>query len=55
MSILAWLVVGLIAGFIGSKLVNRSITSQLGGSIAFDWPPEGVIVTLRMSQARLGT
>ena len=24
MSILAWLVVGLIAGFIGSKLVNKS-------------------------------
>jgi uncharacterized membrane protein YeaQ/YmgE (transglycosylase-associated protein family) len=24
MSILAWLVLGLIAGFIGSKLVNRS-------------------------------
>jgi two-component sensor histidine kinase len=42
------------AGF-GSKLVNRSITSQLGGSIAFDWPPQGMIVTLRMSKTRLGT
>ena len=41
------------AGF-GSKLVTRSISSQLGGSIAFDWPAEGVIVTLRMSKARLG-
>ena len=41
------------AGF-GSKLVNRSITSQLGGSIAFDWQAEGVVVTLRMSKARLG-
>lgn len=38
----------------GSKLVNRSITDQLGGTIAFDWPTEGVIVTLRMSKARLG-
>jgi two-component sensor histidine kinase len=42
------------AGF-GSKLVNRSITSQLGGSIASDWPPQGLIVTLRMSKSRLGT
>jgi two-component sensor histidine kinase len=41
------------AGF-GSKLVNRSITDQLGGSITFDWPVEGVIVTLRMSKVRLG-
>ena len=38
----------------GSKLVNRSITSQLGGSIGFEWPPDGAIVTLRMNRARLG-
>ena len=38
----------------GSKLVNRSITSQLGGSIDFEWPTEGMIMTLRMSKARLG-
>jgi two-component sensor histidine kinase len=38
----------------GSKLVNRSITAQLGGSIEFEWPTEGMIVTLRMSGARLG-
>jgi two-component sensor histidine kinase len=41
------------AGF-GSKLVTKSITTQLGGSIHFDWPVEGVVVTLRMSRARLG-
>jgi two-component sensor histidine kinase len=41
------------AGF-GSKLVKRSIADQLGGSIDFAWPVEGVIVTLRMSKARLG-
>ncbi len=41
------------AGF-GSQLVTRSISSQLGGSIAFHWPAEGAIVTLRMSKARLG-
>ncbi|WP_270938870.1 sensor histidine kinase [Falsiroseomonas oryzae] len=41
------------AGF-GSRLVTRSVTEQLGGSIAFDWPTEGVVVTLRMRKARLG-
>lgn len=41
------------AGF-GNQLVTRSISGQLGGTIAFDWPAEGVIVTLRMSKARLG-
>lgn len=42
------------AGF-GSKLVNRSIITQLGGSIVFDWPTEGLIVSLRMRKDRLGT
>ena len=41
------------AGF-GSRLVTRGVSGQLGGSIAFDWPTEGVVVTLRMSEARLG-
>jgi two-component sensor histidine kinase len=41
------------AGFV-NQLVTRSISGQLGGTIAFDWPAEGVIVTLRMSKARLG-
>jgi two-component sensor histidine kinase len=41
------------AGF-GSKLVNRSIANQLGGTIGFDWPVAGAVVTLRMSRARLG-
>ena len=40
------------AGF-GSKLVAQSVSSQLGGSIAFDWQTEGVVVTLRTSKARL--
>ena len=38
----------------GSQLVSRTITGQLGGTIAFAWPSEGVIVTLRMRKARLG-
>ena len=41
------------SGF-GSQLVTRSVSSQLGGTIAFDWLPEGVVVTLRMNKARLG-
>ena len=38
----------------GSQLVHRSIVRQLGGSITFDWAPAGVVVTLRVSKARLG-
>src|SRR5512134_1586020 len=37
----------------GSKLVHRSMAAQLGGTIAFDWSKEGVVVTLRMSKERL--
>jgi two-component sensor histidine kinase len=37
----------------GSKLVHRSMAAQLGGTIAFDWSEEGVVVTLRMSKNRL--
>ncbi len=37
----------------GSKLLTQSVSGQLGGSIAFDWPSEGVIVTLQMSKARV--
>ena len=37
----------------GSKLVHRSMAAQLGGTIAFDWSEEGVVVTLRMSKERL--
>jgi two-component sensor histidine kinase len=41
-----------LEGF-GSKLVHRSMAAQLSGAIAFDWSEEGVVVTLRMSKARL--
>ena len=40
-------------GGFGSKLVSRSLGQQLGGSIAYEWPPEGAVVTLRMGRARL--
>jgi len=39
----------------GSKLVARTMSSQLGGSIALDWQTEGLVVTLRISRARLAT
>lgn len=38
----------------GSQLLTGSITSQLGGDIAFDWAIDGVVVSLRISRARLG-
>ena len=37
----------------GSKLLAQSVSGQLGGSVSFEWPTEGVIVTLRMSRARV--
>jgi two-component sensor histidine kinase len=40
------------SGF-GSKLVERIVSQQLGGSIGYEWQPEGAIVTLQMSKARL--
>jgi two-component sensor histidine kinase len=41
------------SGF-GSKLVERSVTRQLGGSIEYDWSEGGLIATLKMNRARLG-
>lgn len=37
----------------GSKLVRRSVSGQLGGSITYDWSTEGVIVVLRLKADRL--
>jgi two-component sensor histidine kinase len=41
-----------LSGF-GSKLVHLSMSTQLGGNIAFDWSKEGLVATLRMSKSRL--
>lgn len=41
------------AGF-GTQLILRTISSQLGGTIAFEWAKEGVTVTLTMNKGRLG-
>ncbi len=46
-------VVAPTGGGFGSKLVTRGMSAQLRGSIACDWSPEGVIVTLRMNKDRL--
>ena len=37
----------------GSKLVQRSVSRQLGGSISHDWLPEGLVVTVELSRAKL--
>lgn len=37
----------------GSKLLNRSVSGQLGGSIENNWSEEGIIVTVTMSAQRL--
>ena len=37
----------------GSLLVARSMSGQLGGSILYDWPAEGMIATLTIDRARL--
>ncbi len=41
------------AGGFGSKLVTRGMSMQLRGSITYEWPSEGAIVTLRMNKSRL--
>jgi two-component sensor histidine kinase len=42
-------------GGFGSRLLDRSLRQQLGGSIAYDWQTRGVLVTLRMAKARLAS
>ncbi len=39
----------------GTKLITHSVASQLAGSVAFDWPATGVVITIRMKKSRLGT
>jgi two-component sensor histidine kinase len=37
----------------GSKLVMASVKNQLGGSIEVKWPVDGIVVSLKLSKARL--
>jgi two-component sensor histidine kinase len=41
------------AGGFGSSLVRRSMASQLGGSIDYDWSSDGVVISLRIEPDRL--
>jgi two-component sensor histidine kinase len=41
-----------LTGF-GSRLISRSITTRLGGKIAYDWQESGLVVTIIMPQDRL--
>ena len=40
-------------GDFGSKLVQRSVTDQLGGAIDYHWDEGGLIATLRIKRSRL--
>jgi two-component sensor histidine kinase len=37
----------------GSQMISRSVSSQLGGSLDYDWQPAGLVATLRMRKSRL--
>ncbi len=41
-----------LTGF-GSKLIARTVASQLGGQLAYDWQETGLVVTIGMSADRL--
>lgn len=41
-----------LTGF-GSRMIERSIERQLGGSIGYDWQPAGLVVTLCLRKDRL--
>jgi two-component sensor histidine kinase len=43
-----------LTGF-GSRLVARSMSSQLGGSLEYDWQESGLVVTIGMRLDRLAT
>jgi two-component sensor histidine kinase len=39
----------------GSKLVEQSVSRQLGGSIAYDWSADGLIVNLKLKAEKLAS
>lgn len=41
-----------LTGF-GSRLIARSVTSQLGGTLSYDWQETGAVATVRMQQSQL--
>lgn len=44
-----------VPGGFGSRLLKRSVSGQLGGSIDYDWSEGGLIVTLRINRDRLAS
>jgi two-component sensor histidine kinase len=43
-----------VEGF-GSKLMQRSVSRQLGGSIEHDWNDEGLVVTIQLNREKLSS
>ena len=37
----------------GSKLINRSVSGQLGGTITYDWSADGLVIVLRLKADKL--
>ncbi|UUR09374.1 sensor histidine kinase [Sphingomonas glaciei] len=42
-----------MTGF-GSQMIQRSVVSQLAGSLSYDWQPSGLVATLVMRKDRMG-
>lgn len=43
-----------LTGF-GSRLIARTVSSQLGGELSYDWQESGLVVTVGMRESRLAT
>ena len=43
-----------LSGF-GSRLIERTISSQFGGELTYDWQESGLVVTISMQQDRLAS
>jgi two-component sensor histidine kinase len=41
-----------LTGF-GSRLIARTVSSQLGGGLAYDWQESGLVVTIQIPEGRL--
>jgi two-component sensor histidine kinase len=41
-----------LTGF-GSRLIARTVSSQLGGELAYDWQESGLVVTIQIPEGRL--
>ena len=37
----------------GSRMIARTLSAQLGGTISMNWSKEGVIATVRLNKGRL--